>query len=60
MDHNRLIKIANHFDKIGAYSLADNFENLFKRKVDLMTDKPISNRFLKERIEESKQMIYAA
>ena len=42
------------------FDLAENFERLFERRVDLMTDKPIKNRFLKQSIEKSKQVIYAA
>ena len=42
------------------FDLAENFESLFKRKVDLMTDKTIGNKFLKQSIDESKQVIYAA
>lgn len=42
------------------FDLADGLESLFKRKVDLMTDKPIKNKYLKLNIDASKQMIYAA
>jgi predicted nucleotidyltransferase len=42
------------------FDLADELEELFKRKVDLMTDRPIKNKYLKLTIEGSKQMIYAA
>ena len=42
------------------FDLAENFERLFERRVDLMTDKPIKNRYLKQSIEKSKQVIYAA
>lgn len=42
------------------FDLADAFEDLFKRKVDLMTDKPIKNKYLKLNIDAGKQMIYAA
>lgn len=42
------------------FELADGFEELLKRKVDLMTDKPIRNKYLKLNIEATKQMIYAA
>jgi hypothetical protein len=31
MDINRLIRVANHFDKIGAYTISDEFENKFIR-----------------------------
>ena len=32
MDKNRLVQIANHFDKIGAYTISDEFENKFIRE----------------------------
>jgi hypothetical protein len=32
MDINRLIRITNHFDKIGAYTISDEFENKFIRE----------------------------
>ncbi len=34
--------------------------NLLKRKIDLIPDMIISNKYLKKSIEESKQMLYAA
>lgn len=42
------------------FDLADGFENLFKRKVDLMLLKPIPNRFLRENIDSTKRLLYAA
>ena len=42
------------------FDLADDLEFLFKRKVDLLTLKPIRNRFLRENIDSTKQIIYAA
>jgi predicted nucleotidyltransferase len=39
-------------------SLWNDLENLFKRKVDLLTDKPIQNPYLKKSIEATKQLIY--
>ena len=42
------------------FDLVDKLELLFSRRVDLMTDKPIANSFLKKSIDESKQVIYAA
>jgi hypothetical protein len=42
------------------FDLAESFENLLKHRIDLMTDKPIENKFLKQSIDESKQIIYAA
>lgn len=42
------------------FDLADDMEHLFKRTVDLMTLKPIANRFLRENIESTKKLVYAA
>lgn len=42
------------------FDLADALEKLFKRKVDLMILNPIPNRFLRENIESTKQLVYAA
>ena len=39
-------------------SLWNAFEELFGRKVDLLSDQPIANRFLRESIEKTKQLIY--
>jgi len=36
----------------------DALEALFSKKVDLITDQPIKNVFLKRNIEKSKQLIY--
>ncbi len=38
--------------------LWDKFETLFKRKVDLLSSKPIRNPFLAKEIESTKQLIY--
>lgn len=39
-------------------SLWDAFEDLFSRKVDLLTDQPIRNPYLRQSIEETKRLIY--
>jgi len=39
-------------------SLWDKLEDFFKRKVDLLTDQPIKNPYLKSSIERSKILIY--
>jgi predicted nucleotidyltransferase len=51
----------------GSYDYTDNLlsfetalKNLLEREVDLVPDISIQNRFLKQAIEESKQLIYAA
>lgn len=38
--------------------LWDKFENLFKRKVDLLIDKKIENYILDSNIQKSKKIIY--
>jgi predicted nucleotidyltransferase len=40
------------------YELADKFEELFNRSVDLITDKSLSNPYFIESINQSKTMIY--
>lgn len=42
------------------FELVEEFEILFKRKVDLLLDNPIRNKYLRSSIEASKQQIYAA
>lgn len=42
------------------FGLIEDLECLFKRKVDLYTLNPIENRFLRENIESTKQIVYAA
>ncbi len=42
------------------FDLADTFELLFNRKVDLMIKKYITNKYLRENIEETKKIIYEA
>jgi predicted nucleotidyltransferase len=39
-------------------SLWDALEELFGRKVDLLTDQPIKNPYLKRSIYQTKQLIY--
>mgnify|MGYP001236017715 CR=1 FL=1 len=38
--------------------LWEAFETLFARKVDLLTDQPIKNPYLRQNIERTKQLIY--
>lgn len=38
--------------------LWDELEDLFQRKVDLLTDQPIKNPFLKKNVEKTKLLIY--
>ena len=39
-------------------SIWDKFEKFFQRKVDLLTDKPIKNPYLRNSIESTKILIY--
>ena len=36
----------------------DAFEDLFSRKVDLLTEQPVRNPYLRQSIEETKRLIY--
>jgi uncharacterized protein len=36
----------------------DELENLFHRKVDLLTDQPIKNQYFKAQVEKTKKLIY--
>ncbi len=40
------------------FDLADKFENLFQRPVDLVTDKSSSNPFLINSINKTKTLLY--
>lgn len=42
------------------FELHDDLEKLFGRKVDLLTERSISNPFFKEKVQKTKQLIYAA
>ena len=53
------------FKDVDLYDYADNYfdlkfslEKLFKRDVDLLEDKAISNPFLRQSLDLSKQLIY--
>ncbi len=41
------------------FELHYQFERLFKRKIDLMTDNSLSNPYLIQTIDKTKQLIYA-
>lgn len=42
------------------FNLHEELEKLFKRKVDLLTESSVVNPFLRESIEESRELLYAA
>ena len=42
------------------FGLAHALENLFGRKVDLITERSIRNPYFKEEIEETRHLVYAA
>src|ERR1035437_6077353 len=55
------------FDNLSIEQYTDNYfdlhyklETLFKRKIDLLTDKSLSNPYFIKGIEQTKQLIYAA
>jgi predicted nucleotidyltransferase len=61
------IDILISFKEIPIEKYTDNYfelhyklEELFKRKIDLLTENSLSNPFLIESIEETKQLLYAA
>ncbi|MCX6271494.1 MAG: nucleotidyltransferase domain-containing protein [Bacteroidetes bacterium] len=40
------------------FELADKFEDLFQRPVDLITDKSLSNPYFIESVDQTKRMLY--
>lgn len=44
----------NYFD------LHEKLENLFSRKIDLLTEKSLSNPYFIQSVEQTKQLVYAA
>jgi predicted nucleotidyltransferase len=61
------IDILISFKEISIEKYTDNYfelhhklEKLFNRKIDLLTEKSLSNPYLIESIEETKQLLYAA
>ena len=42
------------------FELHNRLEELFKRKIDLITENSLSNPYFIESIEETKQLLYAA
>ena len=63
-DIDLIVKFNNDVDVLDYvdlfFDLIENLERVFKRKVDLYTLNPIENRFLRENIESTKQIVYAA
>jgi|LauGreDrversion4_2_1035121.scaffolds.fasta_scaffold208657_2 predicted nucleotidyltransferase len=63
-DIDLIVKFNNDVDVLDYvdlfFGLIENLERVFKRKVDLYTLNPIENRFLRENIESTKQIVYAA
>jgi uncharacterized protein len=62
---NSDIDLIVDFEEINVYDYADNYfdlkyslENLFKRNVDLLENKAISNPYLRQSIDSTKQLIY--
>lgn len=42
------------------FSLHEELEDLFRRKIDLLTESSIVNPFLRDSINESRELLYAA
>jgi predicted nucleotidyltransferase len=42
------------------FALHDKLEDLFQRKIDLLTENSLSNPYFIESIEETKELLYAA
>jgi predicted nucleotidyltransferase len=62
---NSDIDLIVDFRDVDVYDYADNYfdlkfslENIFKRNVDLLEDKAISNPYLRQSIDSTKQLIY--
>jgi uncharacterized protein len=61
------IDILISFDNISIEQYTDNYfdlhyalENLFSRKIDLLTDNSLSNPYFIKGMEQTKQLVYAA
>jgi len=50
------------FDKYtdNYFELHEQLEKLFKRKVDLLTERSLSNPYFIQNVEDTKQLLYAA
>jgi predicted nucleotidyltransferase len=63
-DVDLIVKFSDHVaveDYADLYfDLVHKFETVLKRRVDLMTYKPIRNKYLRESIDASKMKIYEA
>lgn len=61
------IDILISFDNLSIEDYTENYfelhyklENLFNRKIDLLTDKSLSNPYFIQSIEQTKELVYAA
>ena len=66
-DENSDIDLLISFDNLTIDQYTDNYfdlhyklEDLFKREIDLLTDKSLSNPYFILSLEQTKQLIYAA
>ena len=66
-DENSDIDILVSFKELSIAKYTDNYfdlhyklEELFDRKIDLLTENSLSNPYFIESIEETKQLLYAA
>jgi len=67
VNENSDIDLLITFDNLSIDQYTDNYfdlhyklENLFKREIDLLTDKSLSNPYFIQSLEQTKQLIYAA
>ena len=66
-DETSDIDLLISFDNLTIDQYTDNYfdlhyklEDLFKRQIDLLTDKSLSNPYFIQSLEQTKQLIYAA
>ena len=66
-DENSDIDLLISFENLTIDQYTDNYfdlhyklEDLFKREIDLLTDKSLSNPYFIQNLEQTKQLIYAA
>ncbi len=66
-NENSDIDLLITFDNLSIDQYTDNYfdlhyklENLFKREIDLLTDKSLSNPYFIQSLEQTKQLIYTA
>lgn len=63
-DIDLLVEFSDNIDVLeyadNYFSLLDQLQNIFKRKIDLVSNKSLKNPILKEEVNRSKVELYAA